>query len=74
MEKVFQAGGEYPEDVRDVKGQEHVKQALEIAAAGGHNILLIRPPFKTSARWEGAIRHPYSGSLSTSALAFGLCL
>lgn len=36
--------GNYTVDFSDVKGQENIKKALEISAAGGHNVILIGPP------------------------------
>ncbi len=43
-EEFFAHANSYDVDFSDVKGQENVKRALEVAAAGGHNIIMIGPP------------------------------
>ena len=44
LDEIFKTELNYPVDFSDVKGQEHVKRCLEVAAAGGHNIIMIGPP------------------------------
>lgn len=43
-DKLFSENCRYSLDFQEVKGQEYAKRALEVAAAGGHNLLMIGPP------------------------------
>jgi magnesium chelatase family protein len=42
--KIIEKKPEYLYDMGDIRGQEHVKRAMEIVAAGGHNVCLVGPP------------------------------
>ena len=50
----FEQNNKYTIDFSEVKGQENIKRALEVSAAGGHNCLLIRKPrFSEKQWWQG---------------------
>ena len=44
IDDIFNKCLSYPYDFSEIRGQEHAKRALEVAASGGHNIIMIGPP------------------------------
>jgi magnesium chelatase family protein len=44
VQALFREAAHYERDLSDVRGQENVRRAVEVAAAGGHNLLLVGPP------------------------------
>ncbi len=61
VEAEFREGSNGVPDFSDVRGQAHVKRALTVAAAGGHNVVMVGPPGRARRCW----RHDYRGFCRT---------
>ena len=44
IEELFKSTADHPVDFAEVRGQDHAKRALEVVAAGGHNLLMVGSP------------------------------
>jgi magnesium chelatase family protein len=76
--KILEAKGTFL-DLADIKGQETAKRALEVAAAGGHNLLMVGPPAPANRCWRRDCRpfcrrwrRPSSLEVSMVASAAGI--
>ena len=62
-DKFFTDLNNYEADFSNVQGQENIKRALEIAAAGGHNVIMIGPPEQVKPCWPSACPLSYHHSV-----------